>query len=153
MNEETLVFDKKMLAFCGLYCAQCSFKLAHDENDRKHLANIPYQFEQKDLSSYHCEGCKGYCICGVCNIKPCALTKQIDSCADCDRFPCDHIQAFEQDGMPHHKDAIENLRNIRRYGVAQWFHTFIKPSLRCEHCGERQSWYYACATHEAMPIK
>lgn len=140
-------FNKKMLAYCGLYCEQCSFKRAHDENNAEHLKDIPYKFVQKDLSEYNCGGCKGYyCICGVCKIKPCASAKNIDSCADCKNFPCEHITAFENDGMPHHKNAVENLNKIRQYGVEAWFRD-LAPLLRCS-CGKKQSWYFSCPEHK-----
>lgn len=140
-------FDKTMLAYCGLYCEQCSFKLAHDENDKKHLEVIPYAFEPKNLSVYNCKGCKSnHCICGVCNIKPCASERNIDCCSNCNDFPCEYISAFESDGMPHHKKAVENLMQIKQLGFEKWFND-LKPTLQCQQCGEKQSWYYSCCKH------
>jgi len=140
-------YNEKMLAYCGIYCEQCSGKIARDEQSTKHLEHIPFPWAQIDLSERSCEGCKGeYCVCNVkCNIKPCALSKGIDSCADCDSFPCEHIEAFSNDGIPHHKSAIENLHTICEHGVDFWYKN-LKPALKC-HCGERQSWYYTCPTH------
>lgn len=135
-----------MLAYCGLYCEQCSFKTAHDEQDKKHLENIPYKFVQKDLSEYNCGGCKGYCICGACKIKECASLKNIDSCAECKIFPCENIKKFENDGMPHHKKGVENLKKIRQYGIEAWF-LELEPLLKCR-CGKKQSWYYSCPLHK-----
>ena len=142
-------YQPNMLAYCGLYCEQCSFRSAHDENDLKHLENLPFPFEIKDLSVYNCEGCKGFCICGVCRIKPCALEKGIENCTECNSFPCEHIEAFENDGMSHHKDAVSNLKYIRQHGIEEWFRQ-LKPSLRCQVCGEKQSWYYSCLIHNKI---
>lgn len=148
MNNSNIAFNENMLAYCGLYCEQCSFKLAHDENDMKHLRHIPYATTLGELSAYNCEGCKGYCICGVCKIKPCASEKKFASCAECDSFPCEHIEAFEHDGMPHHQTAIANLRHIRQHGLEDWFDR-LKPSLQCAECGAKQSWYFSCTEHGA----
>ena len=52
-------FDKNLLAYCGLYCGQCSFKTAHDEHDPAHLDAVPYTFTRLDISAYNCGGCKG----------------------------------------------------------------------------------------------
>lgn len=145
MDNSKTLFNKNMLAYCGLYCEQCSFKAAHDEQSLKHLEPIPYPFTQRDLSDYNCEGCKGYCICGACKIKPCASARAIDSCADCDSFPCEHINAFATDGLPHHKIAVENLHHIHKNGVEAWFKT-VQPLLKCD-CGEKQTWYYTCPAH------
>ncbi len=139
--------QSNMLAYCGLYCEQCSFKRAHDDEDAKHLQSLPYPASLKPLSEYGCDGCKGeHCICTVCKIKPCILEKGLDSCAECDSFPCEIIEAFGSDGIPHHKQAIENLSRIRENGAERWFEEF-KASLRCDKCGERLSWYYSCAKH------
>ncbi len=137
--------DKHMLAYCGLYCAQCSFKTAHDEGDEKHLEAIPYPFARRDLSEYNCECCKGRCICGPCAIRPCASEKGLDCCADCATFPCETIRAFENDGMPHHAQAFGNLKSIREKGLHAWFEA-LEPTLRCA-CGEKQTWYHTCPKH------
>jgi hypothetical protein len=145
MDDFEIQFKENMLAYCGLYCEQCSFKLAHDEQNNEHLKYIPYEFIQKDLSEYNCEGCKGYCICGQCKIKDCASAKNIHTCADCNAFPCEYIISFENDGKPHHKNGIKNLKDIRKNGTKIWFNE-LKPLLKCQ-CGKKQSWYYACQSH------
>ena len=147
MKSEMPRFDAKMLAYCGLYCAACSFKTAHDEENPKHLEQLPFSFALKELSSYNCECCKGYCICGPCQIKPCAAGKQLSSCGECKDFPCGHILAFEEDGMPHHRQAVENLRQIRAQGTEVWFQS-IAPALHCPRCGAKQTWYYHCDCQE-----
>ena len=131
-----------LLAYCGLHCSQCSFKTAHDLGDARHLDAIPYPFTRMDLSTYNCEGCKGFCICGPCKIKPCAQSKGITSCAECQHFPCQHTLGFENDGMPHHAQAVLNLHYIKEHGLSTWFEQ-LAPTLTCP-CGQRQTWYYTC---------
>ncbi|MCC8180876.1 MAG: DUF3795 domain-containing protein [Planctomycetes bacterium] len=140
-------FDKSMLAYCGLYCEQCSVRTAWVEQDACHLDNFPAKFKtgKGDLSDYACEGCKGNNLCGPCRIKDCAAPKGLDSYADCAAFPCQYLNEFENDGIPHHRAALENHRRIRADGVKSWF-AWLKPALQCR-CGKRQSWYYVCQDH------
>lgn len=147
-SEEDLSFDMNMLAYCGLYCEQCSARIAFAEQDPAHMDHIPAKYKRVpfDLSDYDCEGCKGRNLCGPCKIKDCAAPKGIDSCAECAEYPCAVLDAFENDGAPHHKQAGENLRSIRENGVNVWF-AHLTPALRC-HCGRRQSWYHLCPVHQ-----
>lgn len=138
-------FDKTMLAYCGLYCEQCSFRVAFIEGDEKHINSLPYPWAKRPLADYECGGCKGRSICGHCDIFPCASKKDIDTCADCAQFPCEHITAFANDGIPHHSAAIKNLYAIRENGMENWF-MHIAPTLACP-CGTRQTWYYTCQEH------
>lgn len=140
-------FSMEMLAYCGLYCDQCSARVAYAEQDLKHVEQYPAKHirERLNLSNSDCEGCKGRNICGPCAIKDCAVQKAINSCAECGDFPCALLDTFENDGLPHHRQAVENLRNIRENGAEAWFRKLL-PTLRC-HCGERQSWYYSCPKH------
>ncbi|MCD8138674.1 MAG: DUF3795 domain-containing protein [Planctomycetaceae bacterium] len=140
-------FDPKMLAYCGIYCEQCSARVAFTERDWKHLEMFPSRFTagRPDLSEYDCEGCKGRNLCGPCGIKDCASGRNLDSCADCGEFPCAMLVAFETDGIPHHRWAVDNLRRIRAHGLEAWFAAF-RPALRCD-CGQRQSWYHTCPVH------
>lgn len=140
-------FDMNLIAYCGLYCDQCSGRVAHEEQDRRHLEHFPakYQMGRAELADFACEGCKGRNVCGPCKIKACASAQDIESCARCGGFPCELLVAFENDGVPHHRQAVENLRSIRALGVDVWFRN-LTPALRC-HCGERQSWYHTCPIH------
>ncbi|MCD8349482.1 MAG: DUF3795 domain-containing protein [Planctomycetaceae bacterium] len=145
-------FDVKQLAYCGIYCEQCSGRVAFLEQDWKHLENFSPKFKagRPNLSDYDCEGCKGRNLCGSCKIKDCASEKNIDSCTGCGEFPCSLLIDFETDGIPHHQWAINNLRSIREHGIEAWFATF-HPALHCE-CGTRQSWYHTCAAHTNGPL-
>lgn len=141
-----MTFDIKKLAYCGLYCDQCSSKVAFEEQNLKHFDALPRPLSRhRELVECDCEGCKGNNICGPCKIKECASPRDIDSCAQCQEFPCETITAFANDGWPHHLWALENLKAIREHGVERWFET-LNPPLHC-HCGARQSWYYLCPEH------
>ena len=140
-------FDMAMLAYCGIYCEQCSVRTAAMEQNVMHIEHFPAKFnvDPSNLSEYACEGCKGRNLCGPCKIKDCAVAKGLESCASCANFPCSSIDAFGNDDIPHHHEAIENLKKIRSAGLASWFENMSRK-LRC-HCGERLSWYHACPNH------
>ncbi len=139
--------DPKMLAYCGIYCEQCSARVAFLEQDWQHLEYFGDRFKanRPQLSDHDCEGCKGHNICGPCKIKHCASGRNLDSCSLCSDFPCTLLTNFETDGMPHHQWAVNNLRSIRAHGLEAWFAT-LQPALQCT-CGMRQSWYHTCAVH------
>lgn len=144
-----MAFDMHKLAYCGIYCDQCSFKTANEENNPLHIAALPERLSplaQSDLSRYRCECCKGQNICGPCKIKDCARERSLDSCADCDSFPCALIKNFADDGLAHHAWAVDNLNAIKKQGVEAWY-AALQPKLIC-HCGRRKSWYYACPQHD-----
>ncbi|MGE4302290.1 MAG: DUF3795 domain-containing protein [Victivallaceae bacterium] len=135
-----------MLGYCGIYCEQCSATLPVDEQSPKYTRDFPYPQLLGKTPAHHCDGCKSDdCWCSTCTFKSCAMSKAIDSCAECDSFPCEHMVAFSNDGIPHHKSAVENLRAIREHGIDFWYEN-LKPALKC-HCGERQFYYYTCPIH------
>ncbi len=142
-------FNVKMLGYCGVYCEQCAKILPLEEQTIKHFKDFSYPLTQRDLDGFECDGCKGeHCFCNGCKFKPCASSKGFDSCADCDIFPCEHIEAFANDGFPHHKNAVMNLHIIREHGVDYWYKN-LKPALTCQ-CGERQTYYYTCPIHNQV---
>jgi hypothetical protein len=143
-------FDRKKLAYCGIYCQQCSFLAAYETMDKKHLLHTPARYEEiarQDIAELACPGCQDAGLRGECAIKDCATARNIDCCAGCADFPCAIILDFAHDGAPHHRWAFENLQTIQAEGIENWFNGF-KASLYCQ-CGERLSWYYKCPLHPA----
>ncbi len=35
----------ELIAYCGLYCGACSFKVAFEEQNREHLMRMPAKYE------------------------------------------------------------------------------------------------------------
>ena len=150
MTRNEMNYSHSEMAFCGIYCLQCSFRSAYESNDVKHILPMPSNYDHLKnmaLSEFACEGCKGTNICGDCDIRNCAVAKNLNHCAECSAFPCEYIERFQHDGTPHHEKAVENLYAIKAVGIDAWFSGFVK-SLTCE-CGERQSWYCQCPLHSA----
>ncbi len=131
----------ELIAFCGLYCGACSFRLAAVENKREHITNMPAYYDHiKNNPLEYCPGCRLENKCGECKIRDCALDKNIDFCSECDQFPCSILRTFNNDGKPHHREAIENLILLKNIGENKWL-DHMKAKWTCA-CGSKHSWYY-----------
>lgn len=140
--------DDARIAYCGLYCPMCSSAAAAETGDRRHLLAMPRMYDhlkQRTLEVCSCPGCRIQVDKCHCEMKPCAEKKGLISCAECAAFPCETIDAFGQDGAPHHAEALQNLWRIKEVGYEKWLQE-MDARMYCE-CGERQSWYYCCSNH------
>jgi hypothetical protein len=139
--------DMNLLAYCGLYCGACSFRVAALEQERKHLTAMPAKYDHlKDHPLEECRDCRIDDFCGDCAIKKCARAKNIDHCGECGEFPCDRIVKFSSDGVPHHAKVIDSIRRIREIGSRRWLDESEK-AFACR-CGKRLSWYVKDCIHE-----
>jgi hypothetical protein len=130
----------ELIAYCGLYCGACSFKVASEEQNREHLMGMPPKYDYlKNSPLEHCPGCRMDHRCGDCAIRDCALGRHLEYCSLCQDFPCDRLKMFNNDGIPHHAESIGNLNLLKQIGAEEWV------NLQNEHwkclCGERYSWY------------
>lgn len=136
----------KNIAYCGLNCEACSFRVAALERDAAHLENIPARYghlkpgriEEMEL----CPGCKTDGAACHCGMKPCAVSKGFSTCAECPDMPCDMLLAFCNDGAPHHSFVVENLKRMREIGEDAWA-AEQEAAWKCPACGKRLSWYRA----------
>lgn len=97
--------DLSLLAYCGLYCGACSFKVAVREKNRGHLHALPQKYDHlKNMElEAECLGCRNDEMCG-----------------DCTQYPCELINKFASDGVPHHGEVLKNIENARKIGVEKW---------------------------------
>ena len=118
-----------MIGYCGYNCYLCAaqsedIKLRQKMVDawRKYLGHEIYTAE-----NVACDGCKskGDKIADKnCKARPCARDKGLESCAQCDDFPCkkvEHLLSYSL-GMltyraPQFKDITEEEFNL---SVQQW---------------------------------
>jgi len=132
--------SNELIAFCGLYCGACSFKVAFDENDREHIARMPDAYSKyKDGPLEFCPGCRLDNQHGTCGIRDCAQEKKVAYCSQCNEFPCEKLIAFANDGIPHHAKAIENLHALKQMGAKAWLES-QRIEWSCD-CGTKFSWY------------
>jgi len=110
---------EKMIAFCGITCAECPAYIAtqkNDDNERKKVAEM----WSKELSSginledINCDGClqdegRLFSYCRECPIKKCAQEKGLKNCAYCDEYPCERLNKI-LDFVPDAKLTLEEIR-------------------------------------------
>jgi len=95
---------EKMIAFCGINCAECpTFLATREDNDHKRekvaeqwSKDYQMQIKQEDIN---CDGClsdKGrlFSHCKVCEIRKCGQGKNIKNCAYCIEYPCQKLENF-----------------------------------------------------------
>lgn len=135
-----MVKNINSLAYCGLYCGACSFKVAFDEKNPQHLKYMPSKYDKyKNDELQFCPGCRLDNQCGSCEIRDCAKGKALNNCSECIDFPCDMLRNFNYDGIAHHADCIPNLIMIKEKGINNF--------LDCQEkywtctCGAKTSWY------------
>jgi len=152
MTPDAFRTGESLLACCGLYCGACSFRVAFEENDRRHLAGMPAKYDRyKDAPTDRCGGCRA-AECGH-GFTGCAAARGVEHCDQCDCFPCPRLREFARDGIPHHAGVIAGLERIRRVGERQWL---LEQAAvwRCA-CGVRLSWYRRtcdrCGRRAAVP--
>jgi hypothetical protein len=111
-----------MTAYCGLNCNECPTYQATQANDiakREKVASDWSKFFGVELTAedINCDGCKSksevmFMHCKNCNIKSCCQSKEIDTCADCNDYPCETLNGFFT-MMPVAKENLETIRKNR----------------------------------------
>jgi hypothetical protein len=86
-------FDHTLIARCGAYCGDCSWK--------------------EPLQCPGCLGALGDMSWGTCQVAKCSLAKGYTHCGECPELPCDILQgAFDE---PEHGDGGERLANLQAW--------------------------------------
>jgi hypothetical protein len=135
--------DLNLLAYCGLFCGACSFKLTVDEDERAHVLSLPPRYDKaKEAELEACPGCRSEpAVDGddPCKIRSCARKRGLEHCGACAEFPCSAVSEFAADGVPHHGETLANLRRLRDLGVPSWL-AEQEARWMCS-CGAKRSWY------------
>ena len=99
----------EVIAYCGLVCQTCPIYLATREEDeeqqkrmRSEIAQLCREqygmvYEPEDIGD--CDGCpteggRLFFACADCAIRKCAREKALESCARCDGYVCERLEAF-----------------------------------------------------------
>jgi len=148
-QEVDIAKKESLVASCGLYCGACPMYLATHENDEQRLASIQKQLgsglmklSQEDLL---CDGCLGggrlATFCRKCAIRESATDKtRTRRCSECAEFSCSRITDFNNDGILHHAEVLDNLRQLRAMGIENWT-KHEENRWRCPKCRSMFSWY------------
>lgn len=140
--------QQNLAAPCGLYCGACSIYVAGRRGDSKRLDQIAtgmaqYLGRPVEVEDLACEGCLSEVIalqCRDCVLRACAFGKGLTHCAQCSDFPCQQIIAFNNDGMPHHSEVLDNIQRQQVIGIDAWLEE-QEERWRCPHCGCAVDWY------------
>lgn len=132
---------KQVQAYCGLHCEGCSVYVASHFN-KERLKVIAAKMNVT-VDEMYCDGCRAEVVakhCRSCEIKACAIEKDIDSCAYCKAMPCDILKEFRCK-MPHRAEIIESLEYLKLHGEDEW-EVKMHEDLECGICGNMNSPYY-----------
>ena len=85
---------EKLIAYCGLDCAECDAYLAMKNNDQALREKTAAEWSKVHNSNItpemiNCVSCKGNGVkhrCSECEIYKCASVKNIENCGFCDGF-------------------------------------------------------------------
>lgn len=111
----------KIIGYCGLNCAGCPAYLATQANDMEALERVAAEwrvaFNAPEITAAGivCDGCPasisgrlaGYC--GLCEIRACALARNVASCAFCADYGCARLEGFLAQA-PEARATLEQLR-------------------------------------------
>jgi hypothetical protein len=103
---------------------------------------------QKDLQreeSLYCEGCLSDMLafpCRNCGFRECALERDLTNCSQCLDSPCQLLIDFNNDGVPHHGEVLDNIERQKEIGMDAWL---VEQEKRwcCVQCGSPLGWYDA----------
>ncbi len=127
------------IAYCGLYCGACKIFIDTARNDLNNLVNqtkIPVEY-------LRCEGCrtgKVNLCCLNCGMSRCCIKKNINSCNECEEFPCSVLNAFSTDQYPHHAGVMESLKKLSEFGPDEWL-KMQNQRWSCKNCNTPFHWY------------
>lgn len=140
---------ENLVAVCGLYCGACPMYIATQTNDEQKQSTLLKQFSsgpmKLKIEDLLCDGCIGNgrvaSFCRRCPIRTCPTDKQnVVRCSDCTDFPCSRITNFNNDGMLHHAEVLQNLRQIREMGIQKWA-KYDEERWSCPQCRLPMAWY------------
>ena len=123
----------KLPAYCGLYCGNCIQKTHVGPNAKKLLESmkragyeifgsaIPdfpvfWAFLSETAKNGGCVGCRSGGGNPYCQIRKCAIEKNVLSCAFCDVYPC---EAFRQSFVLYPMLLEDNLF-LKEKGAEEW---------------------------------
>lgn len=118
------------LSVCGLNCATCDFMRAGQGDKAKQKEIIDWfkrDFDEEITpEETMCMGCRGpreTHWSPDCALRNCAIERGVTSCYMCEDFICSKLDAFSNDGHSSHKQAVDNLREIKKTGYTAWLKT------------------------------
>jgi hypothetical protein len=112
---------ERMIAVCGLDCAQCEGYKATQANDEAAKERVAAHWREEykapniDAAYVTCDGCLtvdgrlgGHCL--ECDVRACGTARGVPNCAHCDEYEaCPTIAAFFE-WVPQVKPVLDEIR-------------------------------------------
>ncbi|MFX1308786.1 MAG: DUF3795 domain-containing protein [Promethearchaeota archaeon] len=121
--------EDKMIGYCGYNCYLCAAR-SDDINLRQKMVDAWRKYLGHEIytaENVACYGCKskGDKIADKnCKARPCARDKGLESCAQCDDFPCDkvkHLIATSLGLLTYRAPLFKNLTEDEfNLSIQQW---------------------------------
>jgi hypothetical protein len=107
---------RKLIAYCGIDCADCPIYIVTQNNDEKARQEIAIKNGLRAEDCY-CDGCttktgKVATFCDKCEVRICTIKKKLENCAYCDDYPCVTLNKLHE--MYNANKARATLKEIRR---------------------------------------
>lgn len=111
------------IAYCGLNCTECPAYIATQKNDQTLREKVAAEWSREfnidiSIDDINCDGCYStegvlFSHCLECPMRICALDRPLETCAECDEYPCKDLEEFF--GLvPSAKSKLDSLRITRR---------------------------------------
>jgi hypothetical protein len=125
---------KEYLSPCGMYCSVCAVRAADRDNDQELKGMLAPIFGVKS-EQVACEGCRSeetFQFAKACAIRTCAGEKRLESCHECEDFPCDHFSTFPFEISK--QQMLAALPRWKELGTEKWVRETEKR-FTCSYCG------------------
>ena len=103
---------EKLIACCGMNCGTCDARIATVTNDNALRAKKAAEWKVQP-EMVNCTGCREagakVWYCESCDIKNCVISKNFQTCADCNQLESCTILSKVHKYVP---DALENLKSL-----------------------------------------
>ena len=112
-----------MIAYCGIICNECPAYIATQKNNEEEKRKLAQLWSSEEVplvpEDISCDGClhEGKRLtkfCYVCEIRKCAIDKEVENCAYCEEYSCEKLDKhIEKLKVPEAKEILDEIkRNI-----------------------------------------
>ena len=109
---------ENIIAFCGIECSTCPAFIAHKTDDddlrKKTAADWSKAFGMEiPAQAINCVGCLAptgvkISYCQECEIRKCAVEKDVKNCAHCNEYICARLDKWFKD-VPDAKERLDQI--------------------------------------------
>ena len=109
----------RLQASCGLVCSSCPAYIAKRTNDDALRAKTAQEWAGPDFpirpEEVNCDGCAApggvrWKFCEICEVRVCASSRHVATCADCDDYACRKLEGLLGMLSPVARANLEALR-------------------------------------------